>query len=129
MSSEADPWYDDTAGPVVRPYALTRGRTSHAAEDHLDLNAVVVADEYSGDVGGRDHTLVPEHLAILERALAKQTSVAELVVELDLPVAVVRVLTGDLLDAELIHITRPVPAAELPEESILREVISGLRGL
>lgn len=56
-------------------------------------------------------------------------SVAELAAELDLPVGVVRVLIGDLLDAELVHVSRPVPPAELPDEKVLREVIEGLRAL
>ncbi|MEU7606468.1 DUF742 domain-containing protein, partial [Streptomyces sp. NPDC041003] len=38
-------------------------------------------------------------------------------------------LIGDLVDEELVHVTRPVPPAELPDESILREVIDGLRAL
>ncbi|GAA1599429.1 hypothetical protein GCM10009678_94740 [Actinomadura kijaniata] len=42
---------------------------------------------------------------------------------------VVRVLIGDLAEEELVHVTRPVPPAELPDESILREVIDGLRAL
>ncbi|CAM5573347.1 hypothetical protein STENM36S_06478 [Streptomyces tendae] len=56
-------------------------------------------------------------------------SVAELAAELDLPVGVVRVLVGDLVDIELVHVNRPVPPAELPDENILRDVISGLRAL
>lgn len=129
MSSEAGRWYDDAAGPVVRPYAMTRGRTSHAAEDRLDLIALVVADERPDESGAMDHALAPEHLTILERALTGPTSVADLAAELDLPVGVVRVLIGDLLDAQLVRVARPVPLAELPDASILREVITGLRAL
>ena len=109
-----DRWFDDAAGPVVRPYAMTRGRTRSAAEDKLDLIAVVVADRVSpGTVADRD---TPQ-------------SVAELAAELDLPVGVVRVLIGDLLHAALVRVSRPVPPAELPDERILREVINGLRAL
>ncbi len=134
MSSEADRWYDDAAGPVVRPYAMTRGRTSHAAEDRLDLITLVVTDEALDEAGALDyalldHTLSPEHLDILERCRIEPTSVAELAAALDLPVGVIRVLVGDLLDAELVRITRPVPPAELPDESLLRDVINGLRAL
>jgi hypothetical protein len=42
---------------------------------------------------------------------------------------VVRVLIGDLVDEEMVHVTRPVPPAELVDENILRDVISGLRAL
>ncbi len=54
---------------------------------------------------------------------------AELGSYTDLPVSVVRVLLGDLYDAELISVTRPVPLAELPDERLLRDVINGLRAL
>ncbi|MEV5342979.1 DUF742 domain-containing protein [Streptomyces sp. NPDC052676] len=121
-------WFDDEAGPVVRPYAMTRGRTSHAAQHRLDVIAVVVTEPHAGDPE-RDPTLSPEHVHIVELCREEPQSVAELAAELDLPIGVVRVLIGDLVDAELVHVTRPVPPAELPDESILRDVINGLRAL
>lgn len=130
MSSESDRWYDDAAGPVVRPYAMTRGRTSHAAEAKIDLIALVVTEAAPGERGAQDdQTLSPEHLDIVERCRLQATSVAELAADLDLPVGVVRVLVGDLLEAAHVHIHQPVPPAELPDESILRDVINGLRAL
>ncbi|MFC4031546.1 DUF742 domain-containing protein [Streptomyces polygonati] len=130
MTSESDRWYDDAAGPVVRPYAMTRGRTSHAAEAKIDLIALVVSGSMVGDDNALDdHSLSPEHLDIVERCQLQATSVAELAADLDLPVGVVRVLVGDLLEGEHVHIHKPVPPAELPDERILREVINGLRAL
>lgn len=124
-----DWWYDDAAGPVVRPYAMTRGRTSHAAHDRLDLIALVLAEEDAEAAAAEDAALAPEHLEILRRCGQTPVSVAELAAELDLPVGVVRVLLGDLLDAGLVCVTRPVPPAELPDAGILRDVINGLRAL
>ncbi|GEC08887.1 hypothetical protein SSP24_65420 [Streptomyces spinoverrucosus] len=121
-------WFDDEAGPVVRPYAMTRGRTSHAAQHRLDLIAVVVTEPHVDDPEA-DPTLSPEHVDIVELCRDAPQSVAELAAELDLPIGVVRVLVGDLTDADLVHVTRPVPPAELPDESILRDVINGLRAL
>ncbi|WP_418955908.1 DUF742 domain-containing protein [Streptomyces tritici] len=121
-------WYDDDAGPVVRPYAMTRGRTTAATRHRLDLIAVVVP-EPAADDPGRDQTLSPEHVEIVERCSELPQSIAELAAGLDLPVGVVRVLVGDLVDEQLVHVTRPVPPAELPDVSILREVINGLRAL
>jgi hypothetical protein len=130
MTSESDRWYDDAAGPVVRPYAMTRGRTSHAAEAKIDLIALVVTEADTGDGGAQDdQTLSPEHLDIVERCQLQATSVAELAADLDLPVGVIRVLVGDLLEASHVFIHQPVPPAELVDESILREVINGLRAL
>ncbi|MEU8794005.1 DUF742 domain-containing protein [Streptomyces sp. NPDC048643] len=125
---DARHWFDDDAGPVVRPYAMTRGRTTSAGQHRLDLIAVVVTEQHADDPEA-DHSLSPEHVDIVELCRDAPQSVAELAAELDLPVGVVRVLIGDLVADEMVHVTRPVPPAELPDESILRDVISGLRAL
>ncbi|EDY46741.2 conserved hypothetical protein [Streptomyces sp. SPB074] len=70
----------------------------------------------------------PQHVEILALCGAPQ-SVAELAAGLDLAIGVVRVLVSDLAEAELVTVTRPVPPAELPDESVLRDVIEGLRAL
>ncbi|MGW8946486.1 DUF742 domain-containing protein [Streptomyces koyangensis] len=121
-------WFDDDAGPVVRPYAMTRGRTTGSGQHRLDLIAVVVAEPRADDPE-ENRTLSPEHVDIIGLCREAPQSVAELAAELDLPVGVVRVLVGDLVEEEFVRVNRPVPPAELPDESILREVISGLRAL
>ncbi|MFE7132747.1 DUF742 domain-containing protein [Streptomyces sp. NPDC057638] len=122
-------YFDADAGPVVRPYAMTRGRTSSTTVHHrLDLIALVVAEPDAGHPA-HDQSLSPEHVEIVERCLESSQSIAELAAGLDLPVGVVRVLVGDLVEDSLVHVTRPVPPAELPDVSILREVINGLRAL
>ncbi|MFC8434407.1 DUF742 domain-containing protein [Streptomyces sp. NPDC057253] len=121
-------WFDDEAGPVVRPYAMTRGRTTSVGQHRLDLIAVVVAEPHTDDPEG-DQSLSPEHVDIVDLCRDTPQSVAELSSELDLPIGVVRVLIGDLVDSEWVHVNRPVPPAELPDESILRDVINGLRAL
>ncbi|WJV50134.1 DUF742 domain-containing protein [Streptomyces flavofungini] len=121
-------WFDDDAGPVVRPYAMTRGRTTSPAQHRLDLIAVVIAESHAEDTEA-DQTLSPEHVDIVGLCRDTPQSVAELAAELDLPIGVIRVLIGDLVDDRLVHVTRPVPPAELPDESILRDVINGLRAL
>ncbi|MFF4802193.1 DUF742 domain-containing protein [Streptomyces sp. NPDC001351] len=121
-------WFDDEAGPVVRPYAMTRGRTTSAGQHRLDLIAVVVTEPHADDPDA-DATLSPEHVDIVDLCRDAPQSVAELAAGLDLPIGVVRVLVGDLVAGEFVHVTRPVPPAELPDESILRDVINGLRAL
>ncbi|MFF0012540.1 DUF742 domain-containing protein [Streptomyces sp. NPDC005374] len=121
-------WFDDEAGPVVRPYAMTRGRTTSTGQHRLDLIAVVVAEPDTDDPEG-DHSLSPEHVDIVDLCRETPQSVAELSSELDLPIGVIRVLIGDLVNSEWVHVNRPVPPAELPDESILRDVINGLRAL
>ena len=121
-------WFDDDAGPVVRPYAMTRGRTTSPGQHRLDLIAVVVTEPHADDPDA-DTMLSPEHVDIVDLCRDTPQSIAELAAELDLPIGVVRVLIGDLVAGEFVHVTRPVPPAELPDESILRDVINGLRAL
>ncbi|MEU7038909.1 DUF742 domain-containing protein [Streptomyces sp. NPDC046237] len=122
-------WYDADAGPLVRPYAMTGGRTMPGPSNvRFDLIALVVVDD---DPPGRteESLLGPEHRALLTLCRAETQSVAELAADADLPVGVVRVLLGDLLEAGFVRVSRPVPPAQLPDERILREVIDGLRAL
>ncbi|WP_255954247.1 DUF742 domain-containing protein [Streptomyces odontomachi] len=127
---ETPHWFDDDAGPVVRPYAMTRGRTSSTGQHRLDLIALVRTEPDVDDAElEEEQTLSPEHLHIVGMCRRNPQSVAELSADLKLPIGVVRVLIGDLVEAELVHVTRPVPPAQLPDESILRDVINGLRAL
>ncbi|GGK69497.1 DUF742 domain-containing protein [Streptomyces flaveus] len=122
-------WYDDEAGPLVRPYAMTGGRTKPGPTGvGFDLIALVTLDTSAPDVGD-DTSLGPEHLALIDLCRAETQSVAELAAGADLPVGVVRVLLGDLLELGCVTVSRPVPPAQLPDERILREVIEGLRAL
>jgi hypothetical protein len=128
-------WYDEAAGPVVRPYALTRGRTDYDAEV-FDLVAVIVTDEEDPasrdreDMGAPPRNWVPEpeHEMILELCRTP-LSVVEIASELELALGVVRVLLGDLLDHSLIRVRRPAPVARFPSERVLKEVIDGIRAL
>ena len=124
-------WAEDEAeqARLVRPYTLTRGRTWHAGNDAFDVIAQIAAAEGQPDADPDEPAEDPEQLAILELVRRRPLSVAEVAAETDLPLGVVRILLGDLLDAELITVSRPVPAAQLPDVRILREVIQGLRAL
>ncbi|TDD89315.1 DUF742 domain-containing protein [Actinomadura darangshiensis] len=123
-------WYDDAAGPVVRPYALTGGRTHY---DGVEFDLVALIAAASPEPG--DDTLPvtpwapePEHDMILELCRTP-LSVAEIASDLELPLGVVRVLLGDLLDHSLIQVRRPAPVAQFPGERVLKEVIDGIRAL
>ncbi|WP_330292778.1 DUF742 domain-containing protein [Streptomyces sp. NBC_00576] len=122
-------WYDNEAGPLVRPYAMTGGRTRPGPTGvRFDLIALVTLD--TGAPGMDDDTVLgPEHRALIDLCRTETQSVAELSAGTDLPVGVVRVLLGDLLELGRVIVSRPVPPAQLPDERILREVIEGLRAL
>ncbi|MET9657826.1 DUF742 domain-containing protein [Streptomyces sp. NPDC006510] len=122
-------WYDAEAGPLVRPYAVTGGRTEPGPSGaQFDLIALVTFDDHAPD-RSQECLLGPEHRALLTLCRSESQSVAELSADADLPVGVVRVLLGDLLEAGYVRVSRPVPPAQLPDEHILREVINGLRAL
>ncbi|MFF2411261.1 DUF742 domain-containing protein [Streptomyces sp. NPDC058092] len=122
-------WYDAEAGPLVRPYAVTGGRTEPGpAGVRFDLIALVTLDDNAPD-GSEESLLGPEHRAMLTLCRSETQSVAELSADADLPVGVVRVLLGDLLEAGYVRVSRPAPPAQLPDEHLLREVINGLRAL
>lgn len=124
MKTQPD-WYDEQAGPVVRPYAMTRGRARPVA-GHFDLIAYVVAEPGADPfpVG-----LQPEHRAILAMVATGPITVAELSSRLDLPVGVVRVLLGDLLADGQISIPAHSAVPHQPDDSVLKAVIDGLRTL
>ncbi|MFF3906770.1 DUF742 domain-containing protein [Streptomyces sp. NPDC001848] len=121
-------WYDHEAGPLVRPYAMTGGRTKPGPTGvRFDLIALVLLDPGAPNLD--DAALGPEHRALIDLCRIETQSVAELAAGADLPVGVVRVLLGDLLELGCVTVSRPVPPAQLPDERILREVIEGLRAL
>ncbi|MCI2417935.1 DUF742 domain-containing protein [Saccharopolyspora sp. K220] len=124
MSGARRNWYDDEAGPMVRLYAMTRGR-AQPNRGPLDIIALVVANT----LPEQDMTLTPEQARILQLSRDRPVSVAEIAAQSDLPLSVVRILLTDLLDAGHLRIDRPTPPRELPSEDVLREVINGLRAL
>jgi Protein of unknown function (DUF742) len=125
MPSNDERWLDAEAGPVVRPYALTQGRTRHAGEA-FDLVATVTT------TGGRvadPGALAPEHISVLQLARVP-TTVVDIASDVDLPLGVVRILLADLRELGLVAIQAPVPARpQQIDRNTLREVLHGLRAL
>lgn len=113
-----------TAGPLVRPYTMTKGRTRPTGRGgQLDLITLVVAVS-DREEDGRE----PEHEAIL-RLCRRPVSVAEVSARLDIPLTVVRVLLSDLLaEGDLCTRAAP-PVTELPEKKVLQAVLDGIRRL
>lgn len=122
-------WVDEAAGPVVRHFAVIGGRTrTRQRHSGFDLVAIIQTADVPEVVGRRVFTPGPEHEHILEMCRLP-LSVAEVASELDLPVGVVRILLGDLLDNGLIDVRRPARVAQFPHAGVLKEVIDGLSAL
>ena len=120
--------YDEEAveeARVVRPYALTRGRTRPGRSD-LPLEALVrVVDGATDPVG------TAERRRILDLTREQILSVAELSAHLSLPLGVVRVLVGDLADEGLVvvHTGSPTAAPPAANLKVLESVLDGISAL
>ena len=121
-----DRWRGRNSGPVVRPYAVTGGRTEPADGEVLDLIAVVVATGLpAAPEAGRPS---PEHRRILALC-GQQITVADLAADTALPVGVVRVLIADLTMQGAVAVVRQQPTDKRSEKNVLQEILDGLRAL
>ena len=121
VRGEEDSWYDEAAGPLVRPYTITKGRTPAEAE-RLDLSTQVRTLRPEQEPVG----LGPEHLAIV-RLCRQPVSVAEIAAYVKIPLGVVRVLCGDLIQRGLVMTRSPAfRSKRTPNTETLQAVLDGL---
>jgi hypothetical protein len=113
-----DVWLDGDSGRLVRPYAVTNGRTSASVQ--LDLMSMVVA------TGGPHSTLEPDHLEALALCL-RPASVAEIAARLRLPAAVTKVLLADLVDCGAVRTAPPQGESVTSNRVLLERLLDGLR--
>ena len=120
---EADStWYDQDAGPLVRPYAMTGGRTHHGDYDLNIISLVFTVAPVS------ELAVESERQQILQLCRSPK-SVAEVAAALDLPLAVVKVLLADLIDRGQVVCRSPVLAERLQNASFLQVVLDGIQQL
>jgi len=125
MTAERESWFDEAAGPLVRPYVMTRGRTG-AARHTLDVITMVVAVDSTSVL----RRVEPEYSDIV--ALCQfPLSVAEVAAKLNLPLAVTKVLIGDLIDDGHLYFRSPHPATQpdAADFALLRTVLTHIRKL
>jgi len=118
-----DGWYDEEAGPLVRPYTITSGRTP-SPNMKLDVATQVMTIRSETEPTG----LGPEHLQIV-RQCRQPYSIAEIGVYVNRPLGVVRVLCGDLIDRGLVITRSPPVQVEAPDHELLQAVLNGLSKL
>jgi hypothetical protein len=124
MSAPRDRWLDSEAGPVVRPYAVTKGRTMPSAEAYVGLVDMVIAESRPLPDGAR---LNHEHRRLLDLCRHPSTPV-DLASDAGLPVGVVRVLLSDLAQWGVVRIARS-PRGRITDERLLKDVLDGLLAL
>ncbi|MBP0459582.1 DUF742 domain-containing protein [Streptomyces montanisoli] len=111
--------------PLVRPYAMTGGRTRPRYQ--LAMEALVSTTAELSALHGQ----LPEHQRICRLCLEVK-SVAEISALLSIPLGVTRILVADLAEAGLVAIHQPggdESAGGQPDVTLLERVLSGLRKL
>jgi uncharacterized protein DUF742 len=121
-----DAWPHRESGPVVRPYAVTGGRTEPGDGDTLTLLTMLVA---TGQPLPDDPArLAPEHHRLLSLCSA-QVTLADLAADTALPLGVVRVLVADLTQLGAITVVGQRSADQKTGNDVLQEILNGLRAL
>jgi hypothetical protein len=116
---------DDPEDSLVRPYTITRGRT---LPERGDLNLITVVTTIDAEFGpGSGRGLQPEHRMIIEQC-RRPAAVAEIAAGLNLPVAVTKILIGDLIALGRVAARPPLAlaAGQKPDIRLLQAVRDGL---
>ncbi|MBC7302543.1 MAG: DUF742 domain-containing protein [Nocardia sp.] len=122
MSDEREHWYEDEAGPLVRLYAVTGGR-SKAQRPDLDLTTLLVGTRS----GAGSRLLAPEYTAIVDLCRTP-LSVAEVAAHLHLPLTSTKLLIGDLIDEGRLRANPPRnQMSTAPDLDVLRAVLAGIK--
>lgn len=122
MIDQRETWFDEAAGPLVRPYAVTGGRTRPSGRE-LDLITLVVAVPAE-----ESPAAAPDHERVLD-ACAEPQSVAEVAAHLELPLGVAKVLISDLLDRGRLEVRSDWGTSVAPDTQVIQQVLDGIKTL
>ena len=123
MTNDGHPFGDDP-GPLVRPFAVTRGRAGKDLHS-LDILTLVMAARPEADITALDR----EYREILRLCQHRALSVAEISAHMNLLLAAVKVLVSDLIDSGYLIYQSPRPAEAQPNIQLLQAVLDGVRKL
>jgi len=119
VGAHDEPFLDDAAGRLVRPFTVSNGRTQPTIS--MDLLSMVRA---TGRVPRAQ--LEPEHVWAL-RLCTEPTTVAEIAAHLRLPIAIAKIVLSDLVDCEAVRIRAPYPISDPTNRSVLEKLLNGLQ--
>lgn len=115
---------DDPRGALVRPYAVTRGRTEPQRDIAIEAVLVTTArGKQEARFAGRDKQV------IASLCDGRAQSLAEIAAYTRLPLGVSRVLVADMVADGLLALHNPVEAQSGDRMELLERVLSGLRRL
>jgi hypothetical protein len=126
MGSDGDDaWFDQDAGPLIRPFAMTRGR-ARADRHALNMITLVLAVRSPAEAAELDR----ERTAIVRMCQSRPLSVAEVAAKMNMLMVVVKVLISDLIDdGFLVRQTSALPRVNAPDMDLLQAVLDGVRRL
>jgi hypothetical protein len=111
-------WLDDAAGPLIRPYTVSNGRTRPTVD--LDLLSLMIAT-------GREHEPLGQEHAQAVELCRTPISVAEVAAHLRLPVVVAKILLSDLVDCDALAVRARAQAADPTDQALLEKLLDGLQ--
>jgi Protein of unknown function (DUF742) len=121
---------DEPTGALVRPYAVTRGRTRPRLE--IALEALVETTARGRSAGPVKGGHSREHQFITALCDGRLQSLAEIAARMQLPLGVARVLIADMAAEGLVAVYEPTSLEDTNDAvgtELLERVLSGLRRL
>lgn len=115
--------HHEAGGRLVRPYALTGGRTS-STYAQLDVSTQIA-------VGRADYDrtdLEPEHEEIVNLC-RRPLAVAEIASSMNVPLFVAKVLLGDLIDRGALEAGRRIQDNPPPDLRLMEQILDRLQAL
>ena len=120
---------DEPTGALVRPYAVTRGRTRPRLDIALEALVTTVRGRSAGNGNGGQGR---EHQYIAALCDGRLQSLAEIAARMQLPLGVARVLIADMAADGMVAVHEPTildDSNDAVGTELLERVLSGLRRL
>lgn len=121
---------DEPTGALVRPYAVTKGRTRPKLEIAMEALVETTVRGRSANPNSGGHGREHQYIAAL--CDGRLQSLAEIAARMQLPLGVARVLIADMAADGLVAVYEPTSLEDAPDAvgtELLERVLSGLRRL
>jgi hypothetical protein len=125
------PERDEPTGALVRPYAVTRGRTRPKLEIALEALVETTVRGRSAGNGKGGHGGEHQYIAAMCDG-GRVQSLAEIAARMHLPLGVARVIVADMASDGLVAVYEPTSLEDETDAvgtELLERVLSGLRRL
>ncbi|MDM4722437.1 DUF742 domain-containing protein [Micromonospora sp. WMMA1363] len=121
---------DEPTGALVRPYAVTRGRTRPRLDIAMEALVETTVRGRAATAGNGGHGREHQYIAAL--CDGRVQSLAEIAARMQLPLGVARVLIADMATDGLVAVHEPTILDDSDDAvgtELLERVLSGLRRL